>query len=117
MADQYIPICSSSWFSILSCTGIGTSSIYVSASNIISDTVSKSFGKLQYLNLASKNVGLEKKVDLRLPYIGPTSTKFEKQIKPQLIHALEPRVVYTTKDVCPANKKGVLPAFQQSNVL
>jgi len=26
-------------------------------------------------------------------------------------------VVYTTKDLCPANKKDALPAFQQSNVI
>jgi len=30
---------------------------------------------------------------------------------------LEPRAVYTTKDLCPANKKDVLLAFQQSNVI
>jgi len=31
--------------------------------------------------------------------------------------ALEPRVVYTTKDLYPVNKKDVLSAFQQSNVM
>jgi len=55
---------------------------------------------------------------LCLPYIGPISTKFEKQIKTTIktwLATLEPRVVYTTKDLRHANKKNALPAFQQSN--
>jgi len=43
--------------------------------------------------------------------------KFEKQVKSAVkicFATLEPHVVYTTKDLCPANKKDVLPAFQQS---
>jgi len=31
--------------------------------------------------------------------------------------ALEPHVVYTTKDLCSTNKKDVSTAFQQSNVI
>jgi len=55
-----------------------------------------------------------------LAYIGPTSIKFGKQIKTAVrtcFAALKPRVVYSIKDLCPANKKDVLPVFQQSNVI
>jgi len=78
------------------------------------------FIKIQQFNAPVK-FGPEKcPVYLRLPYIVPTSTKFKKQIKTAIktcFGALEPRVIYTTKDLCPANKKDVLPAFQQSNVI
>jgi len=71
--------------------------------------------------IAPVKFGLEKcPVYLRLRYIGPTLIKFEKQINAAVktcFAALEPRVVYNTKDLCPANKKDVLPAFQQSNVI
>jgi len=60
-------------------------------------------------------------VYLHLPYIGPTSTKFDKQIKPCAVKTcfatLKPCVVYTTKDLCLANKKNILFAFQLSNVI
>jgi len=57
-------------------------------------------------------------VSIFLKFFG--GTKFEKQIKTAIktcFGALEPCVVYITKDLCPANKKDVLPAFQQSNVI
>jgi len=79
--------------------------------NVIKTSISK---KIQQFKAPVK-FGPEKcPVYLRLLYIGPTSTKFEKQIKTTVktcFAALEPRVVYTTKDMCPANMKDVLPAF------
>jgi len=66
--------------------------------NTIKTSISK---KIQQFN-APVQSGPEKSVYLRLPYIGPISTKFEKQIKTAVkacFAALEPRVVYTTKDL------------------
>jgi len=50
----------------------------------------------------------------------PHFNEIRKQIKTAVktcFSVLEPRVVYTTKDLSPANKKDILPVFQQSNVI
>ena len=59
-------------------------------------------------------------VYLRLPWLGSVSTRFEKQVKSavkQCFSAVEPRVVYSTKELLPATNKNVLPALQKSNVI
>ena len=59
-------------------------------------------------------------VYLRLPCLGSVSTRFEKQVKSavkQCFSAVEPRVVYSTKELLPATNKDVLPALQKSNVI
>jgi len=78
--------------------------------HIIKTSISK---KIQQFNSPVKFDPENCPVYLHLPYIGPTSPKFKKQIKTAIktgFGTLEPRVVYTTKDLCPANKKDVLPA-------
>ena len=57
---------------------------------------------------------------LRLPWLGFVFTRFEKQVKSavkQCFSAVEPRVVYSTKELLPATNKNVLPALQKSNVI
>ena len=59
-------------------------------------------------------------VYLRLPWLGSVSTRFEKQVKSavkQCFSAVEPRVVYSTKELLPATKKNVLPTLQKSNMI
>ena len=59
-------------------------------------------------------------VYLRLPWLGSVSTRFEKQVKSavkQCFFAVEPRVVYSTKELLPATNKDILPALQKSNVI
>ena len=58
-------------------------------------------------------------VYLLLPWLGSTSTRFEKQVKSavkQCFSAVEPRVVYSTNELLFATNKNVLPASQKSNV-
>ena len=59
-------------------------------------------------------------VYLCLPWLGSTSTQFEKQVKSavkQCFSPVEPHVVYSTYGLLSATNKDVLPALQKSNVI
>ena len=57
---------------------------------------------------------------VKLPWIGENSLKFERKIKLSINNcfgAVQPRVVFSTRQILPAILKDVLPTFQQSNVV
>ena len=57
---------------------------------------------------------------LHLPWLGNVSMRYEMQIKTAVkrcYFAVEPCIVYTTRQLLPAAKKDVLPAFHQSNIV
>ena len=57
-------------------------------------------------------------VYLYLPWLGNVSMRYEMQIKTAVkrcYFAVEPCIVYTTRQLLPAAEKDVLPAFHQSN--
>ena len=59
-------------------------------------------------------------VYLHLPWLGKVSMRYEMQIKTAVkrcYFAVEPCIVYTTRQLLPAAKKDVLPAFHQSNIV
>ena len=59
-------------------------------------------------------------VYLHIPWIGNASTKFEKQITSAVkrcFFSVEPRVVFTTRQLLPTTRKDVLPSHQHSNVI
>ena len=59
-------------------------------------------------------------VYLHLPWLGNVSLRYEMQIKTvakRCYFAVEPCIVYTTRQLLPAAKKDVLPAFHQSNIV
>ena len=59
-------------------------------------------------------------VHLHLPWLGNVSMRYEMQIKTAVkrcYFAVEPCIVYTTKQLLPAAKKDVLSASQQSNIV
>ena len=69
-----------------------------------------------------RNVISSKKcpVYLHLPWLGNVSMRYEMQIKTAVkccYFAVEPCIVYTTRQLLPAAKKDVLPAFHQSNIV
>ena len=59
-------------------------------------------------------------VYLHLPWLGNILMKYKMQIKTAVkrcYFAVEPRIVYTTRQLLPVAKKDVLPAFHQSNIV
>ena len=59
-------------------------------------------------------------VYLHLPWLGNISMRYEMQIKTTVkrsYFAVEPCIAYTTRQLLPAAKKNVLPAFHQSNIV
>ena len=59
-------------------------------------------------------------VCLHLPWLGNVSMRYEMQIKTAVkccYFAVEPCIVYTTRQLLPVAKKDVLSAFYQSNVV
>ena len=59
-------------------------------------------------------------VYLHLPWLGFVSTWFKKHAKPafkQWFSVVEPRVVYSTKDLLSAINKDILPVLQKINVI
>jgi len=85
--------------------------------NLIKSTIKR---KLQ--QLSSNPVHTVKKcpVYLHIPWIGNISTKFEKQLTSAVkrcLFSVEPRVVFTTRQLLPATKKDVLPSHHQNNVI
>ena len=59
-------------------------------------------------------------VYFHLPWLGNVSMRYEMQIKTAVkrcYFAVEPCIVYTTRQLLPVAKKNVLPAFHQSNIV
>ena len=59
-------------------------------------------------------------VYLHLPWLGNVSMRYKMQIKTALkrcYFAVEPCIVYTTRQLLPVAKKDVLPAFHQSSIV
>ena len=59
-------------------------------------------------------------VYLHVPWLGNVSTRFEKQISSAVkrcYFAVEPRVVFTTRQLLPPTKKDVLPSHHCSNLV
>ena len=59
-------------------------------------------------------------VYLHVPWLGNVSTRFEKQITTAVkrcYFAVEPRVVFTTRQLLPTTKKDVLPSHHSSNLI
>ena len=59
-------------------------------------------------------------VYVHLPWLGNVSMRYEMQIKTAVkrcYFAVEPCIVYTTRQLLPLTKKDVLPAFHQSNIV
>ena len=70
---------------------------------------------------SSPKFGPEKcPVYLHLPWLGPVSNQFEKQVTSSVKHcylAVEPHIVYKINQLLPVANKDVLPALQNSNVI
>ena len=59
-------------------------------------------------------------VYFHLPWLGNVSMRYQMQIKPTVkccYFAVEPCIVYITRQLLPVAKKNVLPAFYQSNIV
>ena len=57
---------------------------------------------------------------LHLPWLGNVSMRYEMQIKTAVkrwYFAVEPRIVYTARQLLPAAQKDVLPASPESNIV
>jgi len=62
---------------------------------------------------------LTSKINLRLPWIGNVSPKFEKQTKSAIkecYSAVQPHIIFSTKKILPAIYKDHVPTTQQSMV-
>ena len=74
-----------------------------------------------FLFVNSNSVHTEKcPIYLHIPWIGNVSMKFEKQITSVVkccFFSVEPRVIFTTRQLLPATKKDVLPSHHQNNVI
>jgi len=85
--------------------------------NLIKSTIKR---KLQQLNLNLVHTVKKCSVYLHIPWIGNISMKFEKQITSAVkrcFFSVEPRIVFTTRQLLPATKKDVLPSHHQNNVI
>ena len=85
--------------------------------NVIKSTIKR---KLQQLNSNPVHTVKKCPVYLLIPWIGNISTKFEKQITSAVkccFFSVEPRVVFTTRQLLSATKKDVLPSHHQNNVI
>ena len=85
--------------------------------NLIKSTIKR---KLQQLYLNPVHTVKKCPVHLHIPWIGNASMKFEKQITSAVkrcFFSVEPRIVFTTRQLLPATKKDVLPSHHQNNVI
>jgi len=76
--------------------------------------------KLQQLNSNPGHTVKKCPVYLHVPWIGHVSMRFKKQITSAVKRCflcVEPRVVFTTRQLFPATKKDVLPSHHQNNVI
>jgi len=76
--------------------------------------------KLQQLNSSPVHTVKKCPVYLHVPWIGNVSTRFGKQITSAVkrcFFSVEPRALFTTRQLLPAAKKDVLPSHHQSNVI
>ena len=75
---------------------------------------------LKQLNLNPVHTVKKCPVYLHVPLIGNVSMMFEKQITSAVkrcFYSVEPRVVFTTRQLLPATKKDVLPSHHQNNAI
>jgi len=87
--------------------------------------LSRKFNQVHYQTNTSTTLNLVHTVKkcpvyLHIPWIGNVSMKFEKQITSALkrcFFSVEPRAVFTTRQLLPATKKDVLPSHHQNNVI
>ena len=99
-------------------------------SNICSILINSSYPEVvahtaltQKMNQFCKQTQLGSKkypVYLHLPWLGNVSKRYEMQIKTAVkrcYFAVEPCIVYTTRQLLPASQKDVLPASHQSNIV
>ena len=85
--------------------------------NLIKSTIKR---KLQQFNLNPVHTAKKCPIYLHIPWIGNVSMKFQKQITSAVkrcFFSVEPRVVFTTRQLLPATKKDVLPSHHQNNVI
>jgi len=85
--------------------------------NFIKSTIKR---KLQQFNLNPVHTVKKCPVYLHIPWIGNVSMKFEKLITSAVkrcFFSVEPRVVFTTRQLLPATKKDVLPSHHQNSVI
>ena len=85
--------------------------------NLVKSTIKR---KLQQLNLNPVHTVKKSPVYLHIPWIENVSMKFEKQITSAVkrcFFSVEPRVVFTIRQLLPATKKDVLPSHHQNNVI
>ena len=76
--------------------------------------------KLQQLNSNPVHTVEKCPVYLHIPWIGNVSMKFEKQIRSAVkrcFFSVEPRVIFTTRQLLPATNKDLLPSHHHSNVI
>ena len=98
-------------------TGVQTCALPIYPENLIKSTIKR---KLQQLNLNLVHTVKKCSVYLHIPWIGNISMKFEKQITSAVkrcFFSVEPRIVFTTRQLLPATKKDVLPSHHQNNVI
>ena len=86
--------------------------------NLIKSTIKR---KLQQLNLNPVHTVKKCPVYLHIPWIGNVSMKFEKQITSAVkrcFFSVEPRVVFTTRQLLPATKRrrATFPSSKQRNL-
>ena len=85
------------------------------------DIISKCFKQKIASFISDKHFGPEKcPVYLKLPWIGDVSLKFENQIKKAInfcYSAVNPRVVYSAKNMFPSTQKDCVPAHKKSLVV
>ena len=83
------------------------------------DVITSTFQrKLKQLNAKLIHSADKCPVYLHVPWLGNVSTRFEKQISSAVKRchfAVEPRVVFTTRQLLPPTKKDVLPSHHCSN--
>jgi len=85
--------------------------------NLIKFTIKR---KLLQLNLNPVRTVKKCPVYLHIPWIGNVSMKFEKQITSAMkrcFFSVDPRVVFTTRQLLRATKKDVRPSHHQNNVI
>jgi len=85
--------------------------------HLINSTIKR---KLQQLDLNPAHTVKKFPVNLSVPWIGNVSMKFEKQITSAVMRcffSVEPRVVFTTRQLLPTTERDVLSSHHQNNVI
>jgi len=85
--------------------------------HLINSTIKR---KLQQLDSNPAHTVKKCPVNLSVPWIGNVSMKFEKQITSAVMRcffSVEPRVVFTTRQLLPTTERDVLSSHHQNNVI